>query len=87
MSLKSMLVISLLAFAMGYTLEAFSSPKARKALASSMTESIAELVADIRLSEDIQDINEGRLTRGLLDLPSPTRAQKTRPAKIRQIID
>ncbi|MBX9766711.1 MAG: hypothetical protein K2X47_05520 [Bdellovibrionales bacterium] len=87
MSIKAALVISFLAFALGFTLEAVSAPKARHALESTITESITELVADIRLSEDIHDINAGRLTRGLLDLPDTTKNSKTRPAKIRQIVD
>ena len=87
MSLKSVLLISFLAFVLGYTIEALSSPKVRRALESSVSESISELVADIRLAEDIQDINEGRLTRGLLDLPSPSGKRKSRPSKVQQFVD
>jgi lipopolysaccharide export LptBFGC system permease protein LptF len=87
MSLKSAVIISLLAFALGFTIEAVSSPKMRQALESSVTESISELVADIRISEDIHDINAGRITGGLLDLRSQKKVAKARPAKIRQMAD
>jgi hypothetical protein len=64
-----------------------SAPKDRHALTSTITDSISELVADIRISEDIHDINAGRITGGLLDLPTHSKIAKTRPAKIRQMTD
>lgn len=87
MSIKAALVISFLAFVLGFTIEATSAPKGRQAIESAISDSITELVADIRLTEDIEDINAGRLTRGLLDLPKLKKNSKTRPAKIRQIVD